>query len=333
MIDLKEKRILVTGGAGFIGSHVVDYLLAQDASVRVLDNFVNGSLENLKQHAQNSNLEIIRGSITDPTTIDTAMQDIDYVMHLACLGVRHSIKFPHENHLINAEGSLLVLEAARSHGVKRFLYCSTSEIYGTAKSVPIDENHLAAPHTVYGASKLAGENYARAYNITYQLPVVIIRPFNTFGPRSHFEGSAGEFIPKAIVRGLNNLPITIFGDGSQTRDFTYVEDTARGLVMALQTAQMVGEMANIGSNFEISLNDIAKLLNMHLDHKLIVEYGKSRPGDVLRLFANSNKFRDLTQWAPHVSFEQGIIKTIQWFKALNLSVSDINKMEQTYNWE
>ena len=180
---------------------------------------------------------------------------MEVVFHLACLGVRHSISHPLENHWTNAEGTLVICEAARNAKVKRLLYCSSSEVYGTAQSVPMDESHPTHPCTVYGASKLAGEAYALAYHRTFGLDSLVIRPFNTYGPRSHHEGESGEVIPKSIVRALNGKEVLVFGEGEQTRDFTYVEDTADGLITAAECNAMVGEIFNIGSRFEISIKN------------------------------------------------------------------------------
>ena len=212
-MNIKDKRCLVTGGAGFIGSHLVDLLVKQGCKVRVLDDLCNGTLENLSLNKNNQSFEFMEGGVTEPKDIKTAIEGVEVVFHLACLGVRHSISQPYRNHKVNAEGTLLLLEAAKACGVEKFLYCSSSEIYGTAEYVPMPETHPARPCTVYGASKLAGEAYTRAYHKTYGMDTVIVRPFNTYGPRSHHEGDAGEMIPRSIVRALNGINPVVFGDG------------------------------------------------------------------------------------------------------------------------
>ncbi|KJS03118.1 MAG: hypothetical protein VR65_02430 [Desulfobulbaceae bacterium BRH_c16a] len=332
-MELSGKNILVTGGAGFIGSHLVDQLLEEGCFVRVLDNLKNGKLENICHHDKKSNFEFFPGSVTDPFDVAQGMKNIDIVFHLACLGVRHSIKHPFENHRVNAEGTLLVLQEARKKRVAKFIHCSSSEVYGTAQYVPMPENHPTLPCTVYGAGKLAGEAYARAYHTTYGLNTVVIRPFNVYGPRSHHEGDAGEFIPKSIVRVLNDEPILVFGDGSQTRDFTYVEDTARGLVAAAESDDAIGHTLNIGSNFEISIKRLAeRILENAGNSASWIQHSESRPGDVLRLFADSNIFLKMTNWQPAVSFEDGLVKTIHWFKARPEKASALFAQEAGVNW-
>lgn len=223
-MKLSGSRVLVTGGAGFIGSHLVDLLMEEGCRVIVIDNLANGRKDNLRQHKGRINFKFIEGDINDKTALRKAVKGADMVFHLACLGVRHSIKYPLENHKVNAEGTLSVLQEAYRYKVKRFLYCSSSEVYGTAKRVPMDEDHPTHPCTVYGASKLAGEAYTLAYHMTYGMETLVVRPFNTYGPRSHHEGDAGEIVPRSIVRALSGEPILIFGDGRQTRDFTFVKD-------------------------------------------------------------------------------------------------------------
>jgi UDP-glucose 4-epimerase len=262
------------------------------------------------------------------------MEDIDIVFHLACLGVRHSIKYPFENHRVNAEGTLLVLREAYKVGVKKFIYCSSSEVYGTADHVPMPEGHSTHPCTVYGASKLAGEAYTRAFYKTYGLNTVVIRLFNTYGPRSHHEGDAGEMIPKSIVRVLNNEPIFIFGGGSQTRDYTYVEDVAQALVETAKKDNTIGLTLNVGSDFEISINEVAKIiLEIVGTSSSKIEHHKSRPGDVLRLYADSTTFRKITNWQPRISFEEGLLKTIEWFKSKPEGISTLLSQEKGINWE
>jgi len=333
-MEIDGAKCLVTGGAGFIGSHLVDELMNKGCEVRVLDNLVNGKLENLSGPLQRQRFEFVRGSVTDPFDVHRASRGIDVVFHLACLGVRHSISHPFENHRVNAEGTLFMLESARSNNVKRFVYCSSSEVYGTAEYVPMTEMHPTNPCTVYGAAKLAGEAYARAYHKTYGMETVVIRPFNTYGPRSHHEGDAGEMIPKSIVRSLNGLPIIIFGDGSQTRDFTYVEDTAKALVAAAQNDTFVGQTMNIGSKFEISMAELAaKIRGIVGNLESEIVFMDNRPGDVLRLFADPDKFVGLCGWKPQVEIDEGLRRTVDFFRRHPLGLKGLMAGEAGRNWE
>jgi UDP-glucose 4-epimerase len=333
MIRLDRMHCLVTGGAGFIGSHLVDQLLTRGCKVRVLDNLSNGKTANISHHFANPNFEFSQGSITDPCDVEEAIQNIQVVFHLACLGVRHSIAHPFENHRVNAEGTLLLLAAARRAKVLRFIHCSSSEVYGSAQYVPMAENHPTHPCTVYGAGKLAGEASARAYHLTYGLPTVIIRPFNTYGPRSHHEGDAGEMIPKSIVRALNGEEILVFGDGLQTRDFTFVEDTAAGLVAAAECEAMTGLTLNIGCNFEISIKDLAeKLVAMVGNTAATVRFTPARPGDVSRLYADPSAFMGLCDWNPATAFEAGLKKTIAYFREHPLGPAGLLHNEAGRNW-
>ena len=333
MIRLDRGQCLVTGGAGFIGSHLVDQLLAKGCRVRVLDNLTNGKIANLAHHFADPNFEFRQGSITDPGDVDQALQDIQVIFHLACLGVRHSLAHPFENHRVNAEGTLLLLAAARRAKVSRFVHCSSSEVYGSAQQVPMEETHPTHPCTVYGAGKLAGEAYARAYHLAYGLPTVIIRPFNTYGPRSHHEGDAGEMIPKSIVRALNGREILVFGDGAQTRDFTFVEDTATGLVAAAECEAMIGLTLNLGCNFEISIKELAeKLVAMVGNNAATVQFTPARPGDVSRLYADPSAFMGLCNWRPATTFEAGLEKTIAYFQEHPLGLASLLQNEAGRNW-
>jgi UDP-glucose 4-epimerase len=333
-MNITNRNILVTGGAGFIGSHLVDLLLLEGCRVRVIDNFVNGKIENIHHHREDSRFELVKGDITERAIIEKAVDGMDIVFHLACLGVRHSIKHPYENHRVNAEGTLIVLQEALKANVKRFVHCSSSEVYGTAQYTPMPETHPTFPCTIYGSSKLAGEAYARAYYKTYGFPAVIIRPFNTYGPRSHYEGDAGELIPKSIVRALNGQPVLIFGDGSQTRDFTYVEDMAGAIVESAKYDEMIGGTYNIGSYFEITIQSLVKKILMICNLPSgRIEYLQRRPGDVLRLFADATAFGGITNWKPEITLENGLKRTIEWFKADPEKIAAMLRQELGVNWE
>jgi UDP-glucose 4-epimerase len=332
-MNIANKNILVTGGAGFIGSHVVDLLLGEGGSVRVIDNFINGKIENISHHRKNTRFELIKGDIRERASVKKAIYGMDIVFHLACLGVRHSIKYPYENHQVNAEGTIIVLQEARKAKINKFVHCSSSEVYGPAQYVPMDETHPTFPCTVYGASKLAGEAYARAYWKAYDFPTITIRPFNTYGPRSHYEGNAGEMIPKSIIRALNGLPILIFGDGKQTRDFSYVEDMAKAIVETSQNDNMVGGTFNIGNEMEITINDVAKkICQLCAIPFNQIQHIDNRPGDVLRLFSDSKVFKNATQWKPEILFDLGLLKTIEWFRKKGKRLNRMIKQERGRNW-
>jgi UDP-glucose 4-epimerase len=329
---IKDKRILVTGGAGFIGSHLVD-ALSENNHVVVLDNFSSGKKENIEHHKGKPNIEVITGDIRDKALLFKVTKDIDIVYHLAVQCLRVSIKDPEINHEVNATGTLNICMAALKNAVKRFVYISSSEVYGTALKVPMDENHPCEPMTVYGASKLAGEAYALAYHRTYGLNSLVVRPFNTYGPRAHFEGAYGEVIPKFVLRVLNNIPPIIFGDGSQTRDFTYVSDTVKGIIMASECDTMIGQTVNIANGAETSINTLAEIIIQKSNREhLRPLYEKNRPGDVMRHFANIEKAKRLFNYASHIDIECGIELYIDWFKSMDYNLSEIIKKDVVFNW-
>jgi UDP-glucose 4-epimerase len=329
---MATERILVTGGAGFIGSHLVDYLLEQKFGVTVLDNLRNGKEENLATAKNHPEFRFVIGDILDQKVCNDAVRGADVIFHLACLGVRHSLHSPFENHRVNAEGTLNVLEAARKNKVKRFFYISTSEIYGDIKQFPIDESGVPLPKTVYGASKLAGENYAYSYHACYGMDVTILRIFNNYGPRAHYEGDAGEVIPRSIVNILYGQAPVIFGDGSVTRDFFFVKDTARALGQLLGLSGINGEIINIGTGVEITMKELLEKLIEAMHSKLRIQYLDDRPADVPRLWVNSEKFRRITGFTSSYTFEAGLMETIAYYKKIAQDKNLINEVA-TRNWE
>jgi UDP-glucose 4-epimerase len=326
-------EVLVTGGAGFIGSELVRQLVEKGAKVLVVDNLVNGKRENLSGLPE-ERVQLIVEDIRDGQRMAELLAGVDTVFHLACMGVRHSIHSPQENHEVNATATLNLLSAAKAAGVKRFVYVSSSEVYGTARWAPMTEEHPTYPNTVYGASKLAGECYARAFYQTYGYPTVVVRPFNTYGPRCHHEGDSGEVIPKFLLRCLARRPMVVFGDGTQTRDFTYVEDTARGILLAGMTDAAVGQTINLGSGYEIAINDLAHEVAMAVgspDAAVIHEI--PRPGDVLRLYADTTKARQLLGFNPQVMFQDGLVRLRDWYLSMSKSPEELLKNEVVRNWE
>ena len=330
MEKFDEKKVVVTGGAGFIGSALVRHLIECGAQVRVIDNLVNGKIGNL----QGVEHEFHNIDIRDVGKLRPILSDTDVIFHLACLGVRHSLNNPVENHAVNASATLNLLEVCREQEVGRFIYTSTSEVYGTARKVPMDEEHPTFPMTIYGASKLAGECYTRAYWESYQYPTIVVRPFNAYGPRCHHEGDSGEVIPKFILRAKTANELVIFGDGTQTRDFTYVDDTARGIASAaLVGPEALGGTFNLGSGEEIRISELAKLVCeiVGSDQSELV-FDEPRPGDVLRLFADSGKARDMLAFKPEVTLKIGLSRLVEWYDSSGKSAELLLEEERVRNW-
>lgn len=332
MYDLKDKRILVTGGAGFIGSELVRQLIAGGSHVTVVDNLANGRRENLLGLPEEG-LRLETADIRDLPRMRELLSGMDIVYHLACLGVRHSIHSPVENHEVNATATLHLLQASQDAHVDRFVHVSSSEVYGTAISVPMAEDHPTFPMTVYGGAKLAGEAYARAFYRTYGYPTVVVRPFNTYGPRSHHEGDCGEVIPKFMLRALAGKPLIIFGDGEQTRDFTHVSDTARGIMLCAQADMATGKTLNIGSDHEISINHLADVLCSVTGGHPERRYEPERPGDTIRLWSDSRKAAALLGYEPRMKLEEGLSTLLDWYRQSDETIDDLLSREIVQNWE
>ena len=333
MLDqLPFDRAVVTGGAGFIGSHLVDQLVMADVEVIVIDNLTNGTPSNLA-HLDTNRVRLEVRDIRDREQIEAILKPDDVVFHLACLGVRHSLHDPVENHGVNATGTLLLLEASREVGIQRFVHVSTSEVYGTAETSPMSEQHPTHPHTVYGGSKLAAESYARAFHLSWQLPTVVVRPFNAFGPRSHHEGDSGEVIPKMMLRALTGRPLIVFGDGRQTRDFTFVTDTAKGIVAAAVKERAVGQTINLGTGSEIEIRDLAERIRRIADTDVPIENLAPRPGDVYNLCADIERARRELSFSPEISLDVGLSQLKEWYLNSASSLEDLMATEVALNWQ
>jgi UDP-glucose 4-epimerase len=323
----------VTGGAGFIGSELVRQLAEQGTRVAVIDNLVNGKAANVAG-LPGDRVVLLEHDIRSVNAFASLLRDAEVVYHLACLGVRHSVHSPLENHDVNATGTLRLLEASRAAGVPKFVYVSSSEVYGTAQWVPMSEDHPTFPCTIYGGSKLAGEAYTRAFYRTYGYPTVVVRPFNTYGPRSHHEGDSGEVIPKFLLRCLAGKPMVIFGDGTQTRDFTYVSDSARGIILAGTTPAAVGRTINLGSGFELAINDLATTVAQIAERpNAEIVHDEPRPGDVLRLYADMSQARSLIGYEVRVPLAEGLRQLLAWYRAQSLSPEELLRNEVVRNWD
>lgn len=330
---MMNRNVLVTGGAGFIGSELTRQLCEGGALVTVVDNLVNGRRENLDELPP-ERVRLVVADVRDSRRMADLMHGVDLVFHLACLCLRHSIHSPLENHEINATGTLQVLSAAKAAGVKRFVYTSTGEVYGTALWLPMTEEHPNLPRNVYGAAKLAGEAYVRAFYQTYGYPTVVVRLFNNYGPRCHHEGDCGEVIPKFLLRCMAGRPMVVFGDGTQTRDFTYVSDTARAILMAGLADHAVGQTIHLGSGREISINELAREVAAVVGRpSALVIHDKPRPGDVARLCADATKARELLGFEPRVTLREGLTRLRDWYLSLGQPPEVLLEQEVVHNWE
>ena len=330
------RRCVVTGGAGFIGSSLARLLLKSGADVVVYDNLATGAAANLDCQEEIGRVpEVVWGDVRDGERLARVLREGDTLFHLACLGVRHSIHSPFENEDVNARGTMTVLAAARKAKVRRVVHVSSSEVYGTARSVPMTEDHPTDPHTVYGSSKLAGECYARSFYRCYGLPAVVMRPFNSYGPRSHFEGDSGEVLPRFVLRAVTGHSLVIFGDGTQTRDLTHVYDTALAIALAGVAENVEGRTFNAGSGSEITINALAEIVRKVVEKPdLPIEHVESRPGDVLRLMADSSEAERALGFRPAVAAEAGIADLVARFRAIPLAQAErLASRMSVKNWE
>jgi len=332
---LSNRRVVVTGGAGFLGSHVVRLLLSKNNYVVVLDDFSNGKMSHLEYLKRNSDLKILCGDITDVNDVREAFKGADIVIHLAVLGLRQSIKEPLRVNKVIVNGTLNCLNQALENQVELFVNCSSSEAYGTALRIPMDENHPLQPETPYAAAKVAQDMYVSSYGRTYGLSFLTVRPFNMYGPNSHWQGMRGELIPKMIVRAMNRKPLIIFGDGSQTRDFIYVEDVARSLLEIADIPECRGQVMNISSGKETTILRIAELIaeSFSLDFDEFIKKQPPRPGDVKRHIGDNTKLKSLMEIESFVTLEEGIHRTVEWFQSLPVEPEDLLSQEKVRAWE
>ncbi len=329
------KKIVVTGGAGFLGSHVVKLLLENNYRVTAIDDFSNGKMMHVDPVKSNPYLTIMVGDITIKNDVKKAFEGADAVIHLAVLDLRQSLKDPHKVNEVVVNGTLNCLDAALENKVELFLNCSSSEAYGTAQYVPMDENHPLHPETPYAAAKVAQDMYVHSYGRSYGLKWATIRPFNMYGPNSHWQCFRGEVIPKMIVHAMNVKPLVIFGEGNQTRDFIYVEDAANAVLKVLENETCKFNVINFCSGKETKIKRIAEIIceRFGLDKERFIEKQKPRPGDVQRHLGDNTKFKTLLGLEPQTDIEEGIRRTIDWFKSLPCLPEELIKHVVVRNWE
>jgi nucleoside-diphosphate-sugar epimerase len=305
---------LVTGGAGFIGSHIVESLVKKGERVRVIDNLSTGKLENLKLFMDE--IEFIEGDLRDPKAAAQAAEGADFILHQAAIpSVPRSIEDPIGSTENNLKGTLHLLMAARDAKVKRLVYASSSSIYGDSPTMPKREDLLPAPLSPYAASKLAGEYYCQVFHRVYGLETVSLRYFNVFGPRQDPLSPYAAVIPKFITRALTKKPLVVYGDGEQSRDFSYVADVVQANLLACGATGIAGEQFNVGSGEQTSLNQLVQALKEIIDPDLTAEYTEPQPGDVRHSLAGIEKAQRLMGFAPTVPFSEGLLRTVAWFKA------------------
>ena len=307
-MNFNDKRVLVTGGAGFIGSEVVLQLVKHGAKVTVLDNFSSGKRHYISKHK----IRIVKGDITNEKIVSKTVKDQEIVFNLAALPfIPDSYYYPVDFFQVNTIGSMNVLwSSIKSKTVEMFVQISTSEVYGSAQYHPMDENHPTAPHSTYAVSKLAADRATFTLHKENGFPTIVLRPFNTYGPRFTEPYIIPEIISQ-IKNGNNELHL---GNVNSTRDFTFVSDTVEAILKASKTKSVIGEIINVGSNNEIKILDIAKNLIKISGAKMKIKTDESRmrPYDVQRLNCNNTKAKKLLNWKPKISIEKGLQLTYEW---------------------
>jgi NAD dependent epimerase/dehydratase len=311
---LSGKKVMITGGEGFIGSHLTEKLLDEGAEVRALVHYSPsgkvGWLEGIE-----GDVEILQGDVRDAERITQACEGRDMVFHLAALiGIPYSYVAPESYIQTNVQGTYNILNAARRQDVARVLVTSTSEVYGTASKVPIDEAHPLQPQSPYAATKVGGDALAISFHRSFETPVAIVRPFNTYGPRQ----STRAVIPMIISQLYADTDAVHLGTLSPTRDFNYVTDTANGFIHVAGSDRALGEVVNLGSGREISIGDLAELLKQvtGVDKPITTDEDRMRPegSEVHRLLCDSTRAREWTGWAPQVTLEEGLARTAEWVR-------------------
>ncbi len=314
--SILEKRILITGGAGFIGSNIVDHLIGiGHKHITILDNLETGSLTNLHQHLNKINF--IQGDITNYDTCLNATKNCDVVLHQAALGsVPRSIANPTNTHTTNLTGFLNMLEACKANQVKRFVYASSSSVYGSDETLPKQEHKTGQPLSPYAITKVTNELYANVFYQLYNLEVIGLRYFNVFGPKQNPAGPYAAVIPIFINNCLNNEPSFIFGDGTNQRDFTHVSNVVQANILAATSAneKAYGDVFNIAYGGSIAINELYELIKVKLNSNLEIQYKAPRVGEIKNSFAAIDKAKAILGYQPQMNLQDGINDTVNWYQ-------------------
>lgn len=305
---------LVTGGAGFIGSNIVSRLVQEEGNrVKVLDNFSTGKLENIAKFLDK--IELIKGDVTNFNVVKEAVKDVDYCFHQAALpSVERSINDPIASNEVNITGTLNVLRAAKEVGVKRVIYASSSAIYGDTPVLPKREDMKPSPLSPYALTKLTGEEYCRLFYSIYGLETVSLRYFNVFGPNQDPTSTYAAVIPKFITAMILGKEVTIYGDGGQSRDFTFVENVVEANILATKVTNGLGQTFNIACGQRVTINELAKNIAKMLNVDVKPVHLEPRPGDVRHSLADISNAQHFLGYEPKIGFEEGLRITIEWYK-------------------
>lgn len=304
-------RFLITGGAGFIGSNIARKLLEDGHTVRILDNFSSGRRENIDEIFDS--IELIDGDIRDYWTVIRAVRDIDYVLHQAALpSVPRSVANPLTSNEVNINGTLNVLEASRRAGVKKLVAASSSSVYGETPELPKHENMISSPLSPYAVTKLTGEHYSRVYWQLYSFPTVSLRYFNIFGPRQSPKSEYAPVIPKFITSFLENRQPVVYGDGEQSRDFTYIDNCVQANILAALNDEIVGDSFNVACGGQYTLNQMLDQLRGIMGVDIPARYEEARAGDIKHSFAAIDKLKQFG-YNPSVDFHEGLRRTVEFF--------------------
>ena len=331
---MKNFRVLITGGAGFIGSHVADKLVAEGCEVLVLDNLSTGLAENLQHHLDIGKVSLFRGDIRDEGLVNGVVKEVDAIVHLAAItNVPNSVIHPVLTNEVNVGGTLNLLRASLDGDVKRFLLVSSCAVYGEPHYVPVDEEHPTDPLSPYAASKLAAEYYCRVFRHSYGLKTEVLRPFNVYGPRQRREDAYSGVITRFVDNLFCGKPLVVYGDGSQTRDFVHVYDVAEAVWLALSVDGAVGQVLNVGYGESVKVGELAKMFGEFAGAQVEIVYEEPRPGDLKHSQADVTKAKKILGYNPKIPLAEGLRNLLRAKKEIALETDDTSLLSRNERFE